>query len=233
MKLRIAQLASITALTTIVTASPAHVSIASGPAFAGKRAVLTFSVGHGCEGADTIAIDVSLPSAITSARGMPSTFGFADVQLDDADLPTNVVWTKDEVREVDDQYYQLGIRIAVPDEPFSVHYFSVLQGCRDADGMEYATDWAALPGDEPEEEGEEAPPAAQLVIVPERHPGWNKFEVPSDIDDLALFFSDAQIVWLDDAAYSANPAIAELIEDDEDVDTLEDIPGDSEIWVKY
>jgi hypothetical protein len=233
MRIRKLQLASIAILTSAVASTSAHVAISSGPAPAGGRAIVTFSVGHGCEGADTIAIDVAIPSEITSVRGMPNTFGEADVILDDAGLPTNVVWSKDEVRDMDDQFYEMAIRIAVPDEPFTVLYLPVHQGCRDADGMEYSTDWAALPGDEPEEGEEEAPPAAQLVILPARHPGWNKFTVPHDLTDLGMFFSDAQIVWSGDAAYSPNPTTAEMIEDESDVETLTEVSEGSEIWVKY
>lgn len=220
-------------LLVFASAAAAHVSIASGPAYAGGRAVVTFGIGHGCEGADTIGIDVAIPPEVTAVRGVPNTFGPADVQVDDTGAPTNVVWTKDSIREADDQYYEMQIRISVPDTPFSVLHFKVTQTCRDKDDMEYTTEWSALPGDEPPEGEDELPPAAGLVILPARTAGWNKYTVDADIDDLTMYFSDAQIVWSGDAAYSPNAAIAEMIEDEDDVDTLEAIDADSEIWVKY
>lgn len=232
MRFAILPLAGVAAILCSVTSTSAHVSISSGPATAGGRAIVTFSVGHGCEGADTTLVNVDIPSEVTSVRGMPSFFGSADVQLDDSGAPSHVVWTKDEIRDADDQYYELSMRINVPDAPFSVLYFPVLQGCRDADGMEYATDWAAMPGDESEGDSEDEP-AAELVIMPARHSGWNKYVVPTDITDLELFFSDAEIVWSGDAAFSANPTTAAMIEDDEDVEVLGEIGEGAEIWVKY
>lgn len=211
----------------------AHVGIASGPAFAGGRAVLEFGVGHGCEGADTVGINVHIPEEITSVRGVPNTFGSADVQVDDTGKPTNVVWTKTDKRDADDQYYQMHMRIGVPDAPFSVLYFPVTQTCRDKDDNELTTEWAALPGDEPPADGEEAPPAAKLVILPARMNGWNKYTVPTKVSDLEMFFGDAQIVWAGDKAYSPNAAIAAMIEETDDVDTLAEIAKDTTIWVKY
>ena len=229
--LRIVALAGL--LVSVAAAASAHVAISSGPAFAGGRAVVSFGVGHGCEGADTAAIDVQIPEEITSVRGVPNIFGEADVVTDDTDAPTNVVWTKDSVRDADDQYYTMQIRITVPETPFTVLHFKVKQTCKDAEGEEYVTDWAALPGDEPSEGEDEAPPAASLVILPARAAGWNKYTVPEELTDLATFFGDAQIVWAGDAAYSANPTTSEMIEDEDGVDTLSKIEADAEIWVKY
>jgi hypothetical protein len=68
--------------------------------------------------------------------------------------------------------------------------------------------------------------------MPPRMPGWNKYVAPKAITDLSVF-DDAQIVWVDDAAYSANEATAALIADEEGVSKLEKIPAKAEIWVKY
>jgi hypothetical protein len=64
------------------------------------------------------------------------------------------------------------------------------------------------------------------------HPGDDPVRLGGAIDDLSIF-NDAQIVWSGDDAYSGNPNTAELIEAEDDVDTLESIAAGAEIWVKY
>jgi periplasmic copper chaperone A len=202
----------------------AHVSVAS-PAFAGSSQVLDFSVGHGCAGADTIGIRVLFPEDVASMRALPGPFGEPVVETSSAGTPLAVAWSKATARAADDQYYRFQIRIRVPDQPFTRIYFKVSQTCRSAAGVESVVEWSALPG----EEGE---PAADLLILPPRHPGWNKFMVPVELADLTAF-DDAQIVWSGDAAYSSNPATMELIAGEPDVEVLTAIPAATEIWVKY
>lgn len=213
----------------LVAAAPfasAHISVSS-PAFAGDHAVLTFSIGHGCSGADTYSIDVHLPDAVLSLRARPSAaFGNPTIATDSAQLPTDVVWTKTEVTASDSQYYELEISFKIPDVPFTTLYFPVTQKCRAEDGTESTVEWSALPG----EDGE---PAAALVVLPPHHAGWNQYTVPAAIDDLEAYFGSAQIVWAGNAAYSANPSTATLIEAEDGVDTLTTIDAGAEIWVKY
>jgi uncharacterized protein YcnI len=219
-------------LLSLATAVHAHVSVA-GPAFAGKNQVLTFSVGHGCAGADTFRVEVAIPEQVTTVRAMPSPWGDAVFTKNDAGLITAVTWTKSDVRDEDDQYYQFGIRIAVPDAPFTTLYFPATQTCRTADGEETTVAWAALPQDlEAAAEGEEVTEAPALLILPPRVPGWNRYTVGNEIEDLSVF-DDAQIVWAGDAAYSANPETMSLIRSEDDVDVLTEIEAGAEIWVKY
>lgn len=203
----------------------AHVSV-TGPGVAGTNQVLSFNVGHGCEGADTYRIEVQIPEEVLSLRPMPGgAFGDAVLTKNAEGLVTQVAWEKPTVIDADEQYYQLHIRMRIPDMPFQTLYFPVVQYCRTAEGVESVTNWTALPG----EKGE---PAADLVILPERLPGWNKYTVPAAIDDLSMF-DDAQIVWSGDAAYSANPTTMELINDEPNVTVLTQIAAGAEIWVKY
>lgn len=206
----------------------AHVS-AGGPAIAGKNQVLHFHVGHGCAGADSFRIEVHLPEEVLSVRALPSAWGDAEIVLNDQQIPTSVVWEKADVKEADDQYYEFGLRVAVPDAPFTTLYFPTTQSCRDSEGTETTVEWAALPGEEdPDDE-----PAPSVVIVPERAPGWNKFTVGAKVEDLAAFFGDAQIVWAGDAAFSANPTTMALIAAEDDVTELSVIEAGTEVWVKY
>lgn len=210
----------------------AHVSLTSGPGYVNQSQVLNFGVGHGCEGADTVRIEISLPKEATNVRAMPSVFGPVEVKPDDTGVPATVIWSKDKARAADDLYYQLSIRIKVPDAPFTTLYFPAKQVCRSADGKETTVNWSALPGDPPPEGDAEVTPAPALVVLPVRYPGWNKLTVTTDIKDLKVF-DDAQIVWSGDAAYSSNPATADLIKSEDGVKQLSEIKSGSEIWVKY
>lgn len=202
----------------------AHVS-ADGPAFAGENQVIAFHVGHGCSGADTYSLEIHLPEEVISVRAMPSAFGSAQVVTDDAQLPTSVIWTKsgEDLKATDDQYYELKIRIAVPDQPFSTLEFPTTQICRAEDGTETTVEW----------DGSADEPSPSVVVMPARAAGWNKYTVSGSIDDLEAYFGDAQIVWAGNAAYSANPTTMALIEAEANVEPLATIEAGTEIWVKY
>lgn len=215
----------------VSSSAQAHVSV-SGPGYANQSQVLNFGVGHGCAGADTVRIEVSLPKEVSQVRAVPSgVFGEMSIRADAAGVPTAVVWTKPNARAADDSYYTLSIRLKLPDAPFTTLYFPTKQVCRDKDGNESTTDWVALPGAEVKE-GEEEEPAPALNILPARFPGWNKVTAKADVKDLKVF-DDAQIVWVGDAAYSSNPATKELIKSEDGVKELTEIKANAEIWVKY
>ncbi|HKP57547.1 MAG TPA: DUF1775 domain-containing protein [Polyangiales bacterium] len=230
------RLAALLSSATLLVASTAfaHVSISSGPGYANQTQVVTLGVGHGCEGADTYKVEVSIPKEVTSLRALPSTFGDYEVKADDAGIVTSVTWTKSaKVRAKDDSYYQVAIRIKVPDAPFSTLYFPAKQTCRAADGTESVVDWkATIEEVKAAKEGEEPEPAPTLVILPVRYTGWNKYTVKKAVTDLSIF-DDAQIVWAGDSAYSKNPATAELIAAEDGVKALTEIKANAEIWVKY
>src|SRR4051812_34556735 len=87
----------------------AHVSIASGPAFANVSQEVAFGVGHGCAGADTVRVQVEIPEGVTSVRPEPSDFGQVDVETDATGAVVSVTWTKSDenVLDADTQYYKL------------------------------------------------------------------------------------------------------------------------------
>jgi uncharacterized protein YcnI len=208
----------------------AHVSVASGPAFANVTQEVTFGVGHGCAGADTMAVDIEIPEGVTSIRPRTSDFGQVDVMTDAAGIITMVSWTKPEadVVDADTQYYELVVRLRPPDQPFSTLFFPAHQTCRAADGTITVVDWVA-----PDETDPELEPAPALFLIPERFPGWNRWNVSEEISALSLFFGDAEIVWRDNAAFSINPTTTELIASTEGVTALEALASGDEIWVKY
>jgi len=220
---------AILALLCVTGSAAAHVSISSGPVAAEVSTKVVFSVGHGCEGADTASVRIEIPAGVTSVRPMTSDFGQLAVETNDDGTVAAVSWTKVEssLFEADVAFYELTVRLKAPDAPFTTLYFPAHQTCFDADGEELVVDWIA------KEETEGVEPAPALQVLPPHFPGWNKFEVAADIPDLSVFFSDALIVWKDDAAYSINPTTVEQIGDTEGVALLESLSAGDEIWVRY
>ena len=217
--------------TFLSSAAQAHISIASGPAFANTSQEVTFGVGHGCEGADTVRVQVEIPTGVASVRPETSDFGQVDVETDAAGAVVAVTWTKAKasVLDADTQYYKLMLRLKAPDQPFTRVYFPTHQTCRAADGTETVVDWVGI--DESADSTVE--PAPALNILPARFPGWNKYTLGSAVDDLKGFFGDAQIVWAGSKAYSINPATVDLIAATQGVSALTSLAAGEEIWVKY
>jgi len=230
-QIRSVVVASIALAALTPCAASAHVSIASGVAFANTTQEITFGVGHGCEGADTSAVQVEIPAGVTSVRPLASGFGQVDVETDASGAIVAVTWQKSEsaVLEADTQYYKLILRLKLPNEPFSTLYFPAHQTCLAKDGTSTTVDWVGIDA----AEGSSVEPAPALRVVPARFPGWNKFTLPNAIGDLAPYFNDAQIVWLGSAAYSSSPTTTELIAGTKGVSALSALDAGDQIWVKY
>jgi uncharacterized protein YcnI len=234
-------LTSTAVLAAVALAAPvvqAHVSVSSGPGFADKTQEVTFGVGHGCAGADTLSIRVQIPADVTSIRALRSDLGPARVEKNAAGVVTAVIWSKPaaEIVEGDPNYYRATLRLRVPNKPFTTLYFPTIQTCRTPAGVESTAEWVAVPGNGPDggaPDAAEPEPAPALVIVPARQPGWNKFTVPAALSDLSAFFADAQIVWVGGSAWSANPSTAELIKSEPNTQTLVTIPAGSTVWARY
>ena len=217
----------------------AHVGV-QGPAFAGKSQVLTFSIGHGCAGADTYRLELEIPESVSSVRVLPSACGEAEVTRNADGAVTAVSWSKATVRNSDDSYYQFQLRIGVPNVPFTSVYFPAKQYCRSAEGEESVVEWIGTDGhhdhEGPELDGgapeEAAEPAPALFVLPPRLPGCNKYVLTDHVHDMAVF-DDALIVWSGNAAYSSNPTTKEQIVAEEDVTVLTEAHPGTEIWVKY
>jgi len=226
--------AATAALFCVLTAgvADAHVSISSGPAAANKSQKITFTIGHGCENADTVAVRVEIPAAVSSVRALRSDFGKPSIERGAGNAISAVVWRKPDadVQDEDIGYYDLTIRARVGNVPFTQIYFKIHQTCRTATGVETTVSWAALPG----EAGE---PAPAVAVVPTRQAGWNKYVVGANVSiaaaDLPTYFGDALIVWRGSAAYSANPITTALIASTAGVASLTDLAPNDEIWVKY
>jgi uncharacterized protein YcnI len=215
------------------TVASAHVEIANAVA-AGSSQIVRFTVGHGCSGADTVGVDVTIPKEITTVRALPSaSFPTVEVKKDDTGAVTSVAFSKGDARPADDLFNEFAIRVAVPNTPFTTLLLPAIQHCKAADGTESTTEWVATPEEvAAAKEGEEPEPAPKLVILPARKPGWNKFTTTVAISSLSIF-DDAQIVWVGDAAYSSNPTTKDQIKAESDVTELTQIDAGSDIWVRY
>lgn len=215
------------------SSAQAHIVVGSGPATANSNNEVTFTVGHGCAGADTYRVTIDIPAGVTGVRPLRSDFGALSVGKDMAGTITSVTWQKApaEALAADIALYKLGIRMKTPDQPFSTVYFAAHQTCRAADGTMTTVDWVGTPADSAD--GGTIEPAPGLSIVPARLPGWNKYTVGVVMQDLGVFFKDAQIVWQGTAAYSANPSTVALIANTPGVTPLAALKPGDEIWVKY
>src|SRR5204863_1396027 len=109
--------AAIAGFAALVTSTAeAHISVASGPAFANTSQEVAFGVGHGCEGADTVRVLIEIPAGVTSVRPETSDFGQVDVEMDATGAVVSVTWTKSDasVLDADTQYYKLLVRLKPP-----------------------------------------------------------------------------------------------------------------------
>lgn len=216
-------------ITLIPATAAAHIGIKSGPATADQTQEIDFGVGHGCAGSDTYKVRIEIPAGLTSVRAAPSAFGNAKVFKDAAENVIAVEWTKrDEVEDSDTHYYTLTIRAKVPNQPFGVLYFPIYQTCKQPGGEPLpVVAWVGTPQAPADE------PAADLLILPAKQPGWNKWTVPEAIADLSALFGDAQIVWKGTQAFSTNPATMAQVAATAGVTPLTVLAADDEIWVKY
>ncbi len=211
-------------------AAEAHVDISSGLAEASKSQKITFAVGHGCEGADTVRVRVEIPAAVTSVRALFSDFGKPTV-IRSGTTVTAVEWQKADadLLDADDGYYELTIRARIPNAAFTRIAFVITQVCRSSTGVETTVVWDQPPGS-PENT------APLLTVVPPRSVGWNKIVLDRGVAaaDLPLYFRDAQIVWRGNAAYSANPNTMTQIGQTAGVTALSgDLAAGDELWVRY
>jgi hypothetical protein len=224
--MRVLSSAALAACLLVSATARAHVEISSGPAFANKSQKITFSIGHGCTGADTISLRVDIPAGITSVRAMTSDFGKPSFVKDAANNLVAVVWTKTDADfQLEDlQFYEITLRARVADVPFTTIAWSATQTCKAADGTilpPVVWDGATAP---------------TLKVVPSRLSGWNKIVIPRAVTaaDLPTYFADAQIVWRGASAYSSNANIMAQIGTTAGVTVLNaDLAPNDEIWVKY
>ncbi|MFT3837906.1 MAG: DUF1775 domain-containing protein [Myxococcaceae bacterium] len=224
--------AAVVVLTFASTLAWAHVTVASGPAFANTSQEITFSVGHGEDNADTSSVRIEVPASVASVKAERSDFSAPAIETDNTGVTTAVSWHKpdSELLPADYGYYKLTMRVKVPNAPFTTVYFPAHQVCMHTDGGIIPVDWVGTTAADADAGIE---PAPALIILPARQPGWNRFTVPVAVSALSTYFSDAQIVWKGTSAYSANPNTASQIGNTSGVFALTALAAGDEIWVKY
>lgn len=155
----------------------AHIVLAEPAALGNTGYSAALRVGHGCDGAATTAIRVTVPAGFKGAKPMPKAgwllstkSGKLAVPYDDHGTPvtegvTEITWTAAPGNALPDAYFdEFVLRGNLPGEAGAM-WFKVLQTC--ATG---SIDWAEIPA-----AGQSAhslkSPAAMLEIIPSDHVG--------------------------------------------------------------
>jgi periplasmic copper chaperone A len=146
------------------TAAFAHISAVPGSAVAGSSSRIDFRVPHGCDGADTYEIEMSIPSSVTVVK--PKFEAGWIIRMEKEKVTNNGV-TTERVAKVswtggpvpDDMFEDFALRIGVPNTPNTTIYFPIIQRCRNAKPVL----WTEIPK---AGEAEPAHPAPSLKITP-------------------------------------------------------------------
>lgn len=161
----------ITALALLAASAHAHVVLDQPEAPAGSSYRATFRIGHGCEGAATKVVVVTLPAGLRGAKPMPKAGWTLTTTRRPLGKPyeshgkpvtdelAEVRWAANTPAEVlqDDWYDEFVIRAGLPAEP-GLLWFPVRQLCTQGEWH-----WAELPStDNP---GPRAP-AVKLIVSP-------------------------------------------------------------------
>jgi uncharacterized protein YcnI len=142
--------ATLLAIATPVAAS-AHVTVAPTNTAASSYSVLTFAVGHGCDGSPTTALTFSVPESV------PSVTPTVNPGWTIAQNGNDVVYTADQPL-IDGQRTTFELSVKLPDLPAGERLdFPVLQECEVG-----STDWAEV---EVDGEAEPEHPAPSIVLT--------------------------------------------------------------------
>ena len=222
--------------TASIQAAHGHVSVTSETAYANGYYQVDLAVPHGCEGADTYRVEVELPAGFPAVRAVLGSLGYATIAAEaDTGQPTTLTWEKPmtDLLDSDSHAYEVSFRTKLPDTPFAKYYFPTTQYCRDDQGVESTAAWVGISsGHDHGGSASGEKPAPALFVYPARAPGWNQYTAPDHLHDMSIF-NDAIIVWKGNAAYSPNPVTQQLIIDDAETTTLEQIHPGETFWIKY
>lgn len=163
----------------MLVAAPAFAHTTANPSStaAGAYAIVTMRVPHGCEGAATTVLDVSIPAGVTSVKpeqvpgwSVTTEIGsYAEpVTIHGQEITEGVVevtWTADDGVSLPDAFYRdFGLSVKLPDTVGETLYFPAVQTCED--GSEAA--WIEIPSSEGEEL-EKPAPAFELTAAEGGH----------------------------------------------------------------
>ncbi|WP_394788808.1 YcnI family protein [Rhodoferax sp.] len=168
------------AVSLCASASFAHIVLADSAALGNTGYSAALRVGHGCNGAATTAIRVTVPAGFKDAKPQPkagwvlsTTVGKLEKPFDDhgkqiTEGVTSITWTAAPGNALPDAYFdEFVLRGSLPGEA-GVMWFKVLQTCETG-----SVDWAEIPA-----AGKSAhdlkSPAAMLEIIPSDHVGGHQ-----------------------------------------------------------
>ncbi|SEB83014.1 Uncharacterized protein YcnI [Paramicrobacterium humi] len=173
----------------------AHIHVDPSSAAAGSSSVLTFSIGHGCDGSPTTAVDVTIPDEVMSVKpvahaGWTITTtteavkdGVVDANGDPvSERTSHVVYTADTPLP-DSQLDLLSLQVAVPgDAEGETLAFPIEQSCEQG-----STAW-----DQVAKKGEAEPehPAPTLTVGAASADGHGTADTPEQADAAATADSD-------------------------------------------
>ncbi len=227
------QVLTLSAAAMIAANTHAHVSVAA-KLYSNSYSVVELAIPHGCEGFDTVKVEVSLPSTLTGVRPLEAVFGPSTLETTEDGTVTKITWVaqKAEVYPSDSHAYTVAFRAKTPDDDFAILHFPTVQTCKDTDGNAYTSAWVGMSAGHDHNAESDELPAPSAVLYPKVAPGWHQFTATDHMHDMSLF-SDAEIVWKGSAAYSANPHTMQMIVDDVEVSVLSEIHPTETFWVKY
>ncbi|MCG8311862.1 MAG: DUF1775 domain-containing protein [Pseudomonadales bacterium] len=187
---------------TLSSSVLAHVTVTSDTGFANAYYQVDLAIPHGCSGADTHRVEVSIPSSLTSIRAVLGDLGYASFETDsETGNVTKIIWDKplDDLLAADSHTYNISFRTQLPDAPFTTLHFPTVQYCQNEMGDEYVSEWVGSGGHDHSGGNDSTLPAPSLFIYPQRNSGWNKYVAPDHLHDISIF-NDAEIVWKGNAA---------------------------------
>jgi len=151
-------------------AASAHVSVSATTTAAGAYSVLTFSVGHGCEGSPTTTVAISIPDTIEAVTPTVND-GWAISRVLDGERTSEVVYTATTPLAAD-QRDAFELSLALTGEEGDVLEFPTLQTCEVGETL-----WS----------GEEVPSVTLTAATGEDHHGAavEPVETPAGDDVLA------------------------------------------------
>jgi uncharacterized protein YcnI len=158
-------------LAILAAPAHAHVVLDRGEVPANSYVRLAFWVGHGCQGAATTGIRITVPPELRAARPMPHpgwTLGVSPAPVADhaghaghhaAPVPGEIAWTGG---RLDDAFFdEFVLLVRTPAEPGGVITFPVLQECEGG----AVSRWMARPS-APGERVRDPAPAVRVVAKP-------------------------------------------------------------------
>lgn len=124
-------------------AAMAHVTANPDNGTAGKYFETSFRVSHGCAGSDTVAVHITLPKELISAKPQAKSGWAVEVKKSKLDKPVPAGhgrMTDERVDEIiwrgklpDSQYDTFGLLMKLPEEAGKTLWFPVTQDCKKGD----------------------------------------------------------------------------------------------------